>query len=245
VAHGAAAEPSPGRRRTGAHHGRSPLARRGHRRPDRGPTPVEVRARGKHLLHRLDSRGSPSTRTCGWRANGGSPRPPRCRDGRASARSRPACGTGHRAVDRAGPATGDARRRGRPTPRSTLVGHLGPDVLGPDWDPARSVANLAAYEGFVGDALLDQRTLAVSGRSGRARPSSPNASCVAKDVRRWWRAARPPRRPHPHADGSRQGRTAAQSSTGILRRGQESWVHGRSGRPCRRCGDTIRVAMTR
>ena len=33
---------------------------------------------------------------------------------------------------------------------------LGPDVLGHDWDPARAVANLAAYEGLAGDALLDQ-----------------------------------------------------------------------------------------
>ncbi|WP_238539379.1 hypothetical protein [Janibacter hoylei] len=35
---------------------------------------------------------------------------------------------------------------------------------------------------------------------------------------------------------------AVQSATGVLRADHRSWVHGRSGRPCRRCGATIRVA---
>src|SRR5207253_1452839 len=34
-----------------------------------------------------------------------------------------------------------------------------------------------------------------------------------------------------------------QSSTGSSRHGESTYVHGRSGRPCRRCGTTIRVAM--
>src|SRR3954469_23004411 len=42
-----------------------------------------------------------------------------------------------------------------------LVGHLGPDLLGPDWDPALAVANLRrAPEVAIGEALLDQRNLA-------------------------------------------------------------------------------------
>ena len=36
---------------------------------------------------------------------------------------------------------------------------------------------------------------------------------------------------------------AVQSSTGVRRLGETSYVHGRSGRPCRRCGGTVRVAM--
>jgi endonuclease-8 len=39
-------------------------------------------------------------------------------------------------------------------------------------------------------------------------------------------------------------RTGWQASTGIQRSGEEAYVHARSGRPCRRCGDTVRVAMT-
>jgi endonuclease-8 len=35
---------------------------------------------------------------------------------------------------------------------------------------------------------------------------------------------------------------AVQTSTGIRRDGENAYVHARSGRPCRRCGTTIRVA---
>ena len=42
-----------------------------------------------------------------------------------------------------------------------VVGHLGPDPLGPDWDPERAAANLRAAPGRpLGEALLDQRNLA-------------------------------------------------------------------------------------
>ena len=43
----------------------------------------------------------------------------------------------------------------------SLVGHLGPDLLGPDWDPAEAVRRLlAAPDRPIGEALLDQRNLA-------------------------------------------------------------------------------------
>src|ERR1700756_965057 len=42
-----------------------------------------------------------------------------------------------------------------------VVAHLGPDLLGEDWDPVRAVANLTARpERPIGEALLDQRVLA-------------------------------------------------------------------------------------
>ena len=42
-----------------------------------------------------------------------------------------------------------------------LVGHLGPDVLGPDWDPAEAARRIAADpDRAVGEVLLDQRVLA-------------------------------------------------------------------------------------
>jgi endonuclease-8 len=34
-----------------------------------------------------------------------------------------------------------------------------------------------------------------------------------------------------------------QTTTGDARKGQQNYVHARSGLPCRRCGTTIRVAM--
>src|SRR5262245_7361954 len=49
-----------------------------------------------------------------------------------------------------------------PTDREeTLVGHLGPDLLGADWDPAEAVRRLRTHpETAIADALLDQRNLA-------------------------------------------------------------------------------------
>ena len=41
-----------------------------------------------------------------------------------------------------------------------LVGHLGPDVLGPDWDAAEAVRRVHAGPTTIGAALLDQRNLA-------------------------------------------------------------------------------------
>jgi endonuclease-8 len=38
-------------------------------------------------------------------------------------------------------------------------------------------------------------------------------------------------------------RHATQTTTGSQRRGETAWVHARSGRPCRRCGETLRLAM--
>lgn len=44
---------------------------------------------------------------------------------------------------------------------SRVVGHLGPDVLGPNWDPGEAVRRLAAEpDRELGQALLDQRVLA-------------------------------------------------------------------------------------
>ena len=41
------------------------------------------------------------------------------------------------------------------------VAHLGPDLLGEDWDPARAAANLMAHpDRPLAQALLDQRVLA-------------------------------------------------------------------------------------
>jgi endonuclease-8 len=37
---------------------------------------------------------------------------------------------------------------------------------------------------------------------------------------------------------------AVPASTGVYREGENTYVHGRSGRPCRRCGGSVRVAMS-
>jgi len=66
-----------------------------------------------------------------------------------------------------------------------LVGHLGPDLLGSDWDPDLALANLRARPDVsIGDALLEQRNLAGVGNVykselcflGRVDPLTPVAA---------------------------------------------------------------------
>jgi endonuclease-8 len=123
----------------------------------------------------------------------------------------------------------------------TLVGHLGPDLLGPDWDPEEAVRRLAAQpERAVGEALLDQRNLAGIGNMYKAEilylhglhPWAPTAA--APDLRAVVDTAHRllfANRDHPE-----------QSTTGSTRRDQQHWVYGRAGRPCRRCGTRVEVA---
>lgn len=130
-----------------------------------------------------------------------------------------------------------------PTAREAeLVGHLGPDVLGPDWDLGRAVDNVAASHAPVGQALLDQRNLAGVGTLWCAEalflegvpPWTPvgelDRSVLERVVARAQRLV----------DNGR--RHAMQSSTGSYRPDDAHYVHARSGRPCRRCGATVRVA---
>ena len=119
------------------------------------------------------------------------------------------------------------------------VVHLGPDLLGEDWNPQQAAANLAADpDRPLAQALLDQRNLAGIGNIycnelcflfGRL-PTSP-VSTLADPEKMVSRA-----RDMLWANRSRQART----TTGNTRPGQALWVDGRSGRPCRRCGTPIR-----
>jgi len=125
-----------------------------------------------------------------------------------------------------------------------LVGHLGPDVLGHDWDPALARERISAFDGFVGDALLDQRVLAGVGTFWASEvlflehtlPWTHAGDLGADTVRDLVERL--------HRLMLAAARSGSQSSTGIARSGEEAYVHARSGRPCRRCGDTVRVAMT-
>ena len=119
-----------------------------------------------------------------------------------------------------------------------VVAHLGPDLLGEDWDPQRAAANLVADpQRPLADALLDQRVMAGVGNVycnelcflfGRL-PTSPVQS-VTDPVRLVTRA-----RDMLWANRLRVSRT----TTGNTRTGQELWVYGRGGQACRRCGGRI------
>lgn len=123
----------------------------------------------------------------------------------------------------------------------SLVGHLGPDVLGADWDAASAAANLRASGAVIGAALVDQRNLAGVGTMWCAEslfceginPFTPAAELDEPTVVRLvTRAQR-------LIDANRAH--AIPSSTGVRRHGHETYAHGRRGKPCRRCGTPIRL----
>jgi endonuclease VIII len=121
------------------------------------------------------------------------------------------------------------------------IGHLGPDLLGSDWDAAEAVRRLRADPARpIGEALLDQRNLAGIGNLYKAevlflrgidpwRPVGGVADLTAL-VTLAQRLL--------DANKARIG----QVTTGMPGRGEETWVYGRSGRACRRCGGRIRAA---
>lgn len=206
----------------------------------RGARTLEVRSRGKHLLHRLDTGltlHSHLRMEGQWRIEATAALTPRLL---TNSQLRALLGTTRW--------TAIGLRLGMldlvaTDAEDSLVGHLGPDVLGPDWDPQRAAANLAASQETIGAALLDQRTLAGVGTMYAAEslflerlgPWTPAASLAAPTI------VGLVERAHRLLDTGR--RSAIQSTTGSTRRGETTFVHGRSGRPCRRCGTTVRVAM--
>ncbi|WP_369134767.1 DNA-formamidopyrimidine glycosylase family protein [Modestobacter sp. I12A-02662] len=119
-----------------------------------------------------------------------------------------------------------------------LVGHLGPDVLGPDWDLDEALRRLLSHpDEQIGVALLDQRNLAGIGNLYKVE------SLFLAGVHPWTRVADVP----DLAGLVNRARTLMlanrhrpeQSTTGSTRRGEDHWVAGRKGRPCRRCGTRI------
>jgi endonuclease-8 len=125
----------------------------------------------------------------------------------------------------------------RTADEDSIVGYLGPDLLGPDWDAERALANLREHpERQIGLALLDQRNLAGLGNVYRAElcylrgvlPTRPvgEVNELEKMVELGKRLI--------EANKDRAERT----TTGNLR-GQLSWVYGRDGRACSRCGTRI------
>ena len=124
----------------------------------RGRTVTQVLARGKHILTRVDADltlHSHLRMDGSWYLSRTGDRPPRRHPdhmirvllGNAEWRA-----TGYRVHD---------LRLVRRADEHDLVGHLGPDLLGPDWDDAAAEANLRrAPDVAIGEALLDQRNLA-------------------------------------------------------------------------------------
>ncbi|WP_427004998.1 DNA-formamidopyrimidine glycosylase family protein [Pseudarthrobacter sp. H2] len=139
----------------------------------------------------------------------------------------------------------------RTAEEDSVVGHLGPDLLGPDWDPAEAERRIRAAPGVpIGVALLDQRNLAGIGNIYRCEacflsgihPASP-VSAVADlpalitDAKVLLEANLGPgrRTTVPNARGMPVGlpvgRTAGRPGY---------WVYRREHQPCLKCGTPVR-----
>jgi endonuclease-8 len=118
-----------------------------------------------------------------------------------------------------------------------VVAHLGPDLLGEDWDARTAAANLTADANRpLAATLLDQRVMAGIGNvyanelcfvCGHLPTTA--VSAVADPLRVVTRAH----------DMLMANRSRHRTTTGNRRRGQELWVYGRAGMGCRRCGTPI------
>ena len=124
----------------------------------------------------------------------------------------------------------DARARG-----DQRIAGLGPDILAPELDEADILRRLREDDPTraIGDALLDQRTVAGIGNiwkseacwEARIDPWRATGTVGDDEVLAVLRGVRP-----------RMQRTA---ELGMSAR--QDHVYGRSGRPCERCGEVIRV----
>ena len=130
----------------------------------------------------------------------------------------------------------------RTSDEQSVVGHLGPDLLGADWDESEAVRRLsAAPDREIGPALLDQRNLAGIGNLYKCEV------LFLSGITPWTRVGDVEdltgvvRRSHRLLVANKDH--WAQSTTGSLHRGEENWVYRRDKRPCRRCGTAIRRAM--
>lgn len=115
--------------------------------------------------------------------------------------------------------------------------YLGPDLLSDDFDAARAVANIEARpDAKIGEALLDQRLMAGVGNVYRCeacflRGVRPDRLVADVDV-------------PPLVDLCRRMLWAnrlrtARTTTGRTGHNARTWVYGRIGQPCRRCGMLI------
>ena len=122
-----------------------------------------------------------------------------------------------------------------------VLGHLGPDVLGPDWDEEEVLRRMHQHRDRpIGEVLIDQTVMAgpgnvykceicfLSGVNPFARVADvPDLPAVVKLTKRSMEVNRA---------------TGRQVTTGDLRPGRGRWVYGRGGQACRRCRTPVERA---
>lgn len=120
----------------------------------------------------------------------------------------------------------------------SVVGHLGPDLLGPDWDLDEAVRRLRRQpDRSIGEALLDQRNLAGIGTFYRAEVLFLQGLHPRRSVQEVTDLSRLLRRAQQLLFVNRW--RPEQSTTGNLRPALRAWVFERDRQPCRRCGTRI------
>ncbi|WP_335933340.1 DNA-formamidopyrimidine glycosylase family protein [Streptomyces sp. PTD5-9] len=219
-----------------------------------GRTVLDVVSRGKHLLTRVEgglTLHSHLRMDGAWRVYAPGER---WRGGPAHQIRAVLANAGHTAVGYRLPVlellrTGEEQR---------VVGHLGPDLLGPDWDPDTALRNLLAEPSRpVGEALLDQRNLAGIGNVykaelcflARVTPWLPMGELGAPTALRLVTTAKrllDANRDRPTRTTTTLARSAPYPYPGASPRRhgahERLWVYGRGGRPCLRCGAPVRTA---
>ncbi|MFE7523452.1 MULTISPECIES: Fpg/Nei family DNA glycosylase [Streptomyces] len=226
-----------------------------------GRTVLDVTARGKHLLTRVEGgltlhshlrmEGAWRLYAPGERWNGGP-----AHQIRAVLQTAERTAVGYRL-----PVLELLRTRDE----EQVVGHLGPDLLGPDWDPETAERNLLAAPGRpLGEALLDQRNLAGIGNVymcelcflARVTPWLPVGELPPSTVPRLVRTAQhllEANRDRPVRTTTAPVVTSARSRVREPGRSHEPgprnepgrfrdrlFVYGRGGHPCLRCGTPVR-----
>lgn len=217
-----------------------------------GRTVLGVSARGKHLLTRIEgglTLHSHLRMDGAWRVYGPDER---WRGGPAHQIRAVLANTAHTAVGYRLPVLELLRTRDE----EQIVGHLGPDLLGPDWNADTALRNLLADPARpLGEALLDQRNLAGIGNIykcelcflARATPWLPigrlpesTAVLLVSTAKQLLEANRD--RPVRTTTVGARPRTSAAPAPRNRRPGEHLWVYGRAHRPCLRCGTPIRTA---
>jgi endonuclease-8 len=124
----------------------------------------------------------------------------------------------------------------------SVVGHLGPDLLGPGWDLDEALRRVSAEpDRAVGEAILDQRNVAGIGNMYKSE------LCFLLGLNPWLPVREVPDLPALLRQSKRvleaNKLRTAQTTTGDTRRGKQLWVYRRDKQPCRRCGTPIEVAV--
>jgi endonuclease-8 len=140
---------------------------------------------------------------------------------------------------------------GRALERDMHHRDLGPDLLGADFDVPGAVARLRARGSMpVADALLDQRAVAGIGNVYKSEvcfvcridPFAPTDSLSDDVLRMLVTTARTLLQSNvtPHSGDGIVTYRGLRRTTGRSNPDERVWVYGRRGKPCRRCGATIR-----